>query len=148
MATHAESNFDPLDDLRDAIPRLELVVLFGSMAKGRQGPRSDVDVAVRCTGDADLDRLYVALAPRLRSDRLDLVDVRRASPLLMMEIARSGRVLYEKHPGAFREFQSLASRRYCDTAKLRRAQKRAIELFLERQGLGASPSPARNAATQ
>ena len=37
--------------------------------------------------------------------------------------------------GAFRSFQSLASRRYCDTDKLRRAQRRSIHAFLERQGL-------------
>ena len=42
---------------------------------------------------------------------------------------------FERRPGAFREFQSLASRRYCDTAKLRQAQHRAIELFLKREGL-------------
>ncbi len=36
---------------------------------------------------------------------------------------------------AFRSFQSLASRRYCDTDKLRRAQRRSIHAFLERQGL-------------
>ncbi len=33
------------------------------------------------------------------------------------------------------QFQSLASRRYCDAEKLRRAQHRAIRLFLEREGL-------------
>jgi hypothetical protein len=34
-----------------------------------------------------------------------------------------------------REFQSLASRRYCDTEKLRRAERRAIQVFLAREGL-------------
>ena len=36
---------------------------------------------------------------------------------------------------ALREFQSLASRRYCDIDKLRRARRRAIHAFLEREGL-------------
>jgi uncharacterized protein len=132
---HVEEVATRLQDLTEAIPELELVVLFGSTVKGQRRPRSDVDLAVRCTGAADLDALYLALAPRLGTDRLDLVDLRRASPLLMMEVARSGRLLYERRRGSFRQFQSLASRRYCDTAKLRRAQRRAIHAFLERHDL-------------
>jgi hypothetical protein len=40
--------------------------------------------------------------------------------------------LFERSPGAFREFQSLASRRYADTRKLRDAQQRAIDVFLQK----------------
>ena len=114
------------------IPELELLVLFGSEATGRTRSGSDVDVGVRCDVPADLDALFLALAPRLETDRLDLVDLRRAGPLLAFQVARSGVVLFERSPGIFREFQSLASRRYADTARLRDAQKRAIQVFLER----------------
>ena len=124
-----------LADLGQVEPAVELVVLFGSTAKGRVRPRSDVDIAVRGDGPADLDALYLILARRVGTDRLDLVDLRRAGPLLAFEVARHGRLLFERAPGAFRGFQALASRRYCDTAKLRRAQERAIRVFLERQGL-------------
>ena len=124
-----------LRDVGTAIPDLELLILFGSHATGRARAGSDVDVAVRCAGAPDLDALYIALAPRFRSDRLDLVDLRRAGPTLAFQVARAGRLLFERQPGAFREFQSLASRRYCDTEKLRRAQRRAIQVALERRGL-------------
>ena len=126
---------DWLRGLRERVPDLELVVLFGSTVKDRRRAGSDVDVALRCAGPADLDTLHAVLAPALRTDRLDLVDLRHPSPLLAMEVARSGRLLYESRPGTFRQFQSLASRRYCDTAKLRRAQRRAIHVFLARHGL-------------
>jgi predicted nucleotidyltransferase len=125
-----------LRDLDVAAPDVELVVLFGSVASDRPGPRRDVDVAVQCTGPADLDALYRLLAPRLGSDRLDLVDLRRAGPVLMMAVARSGQLLFERRGGLYRQFQALASRRFCDTAKLRRAQRRAIHAFLERQPAG------------
>jgi hypothetical protein len=92
-----------------------------------------VDVAVRSADVADLDALYRVLAPRIGTDRLDLVDLRRASPLLMMAVAQSGRLLYERRSGIYRQFQALASRRYCDTAKLRQAQRRAIHAFLTRE---------------
>lgn len=115
------------------ISDLELIVLFGSAASGRARSRSDVDVAVLNRGGADLDALFLALAPRLKTDRLDLVDLRRAGPLLAFEVARSGVVLFERSPGVFRQFQSLASRRYADTKKLRDAQRRSIQVFLARE---------------
>jgi uncharacterized protein len=122
-----------LADLASIAPDVELVVLFGSHVRGRARKGSDLDVAVRCDTPADLDALFLLLAPRLGSHRLDLVDLRRAGTLLAFEVARSGQLVYEGRAGAFREFQSLASRRYCDTAKLRAAQKRAIQRYLERE---------------
>ena len=124
-----------LGDLGEVRPEVALVVLFGSRVRGRARPDSDVDVAVRGDGPLDLDALHLVLAPRLRSDRLDLVDLGRAGSLLAFEIARHGTLLYEREPGGFRAFQSLASRRYGDTAKLRHAQRRAIQAFLGRMGL-------------
>lgn len=124
-----------LADLPQTLADVQLLVLFGSAVKGRRTPARDIDLAVQCDGPADLDALYLAVAPRLGTDRVDLVDLRRAGPLLAFEVARTGRLLFERHPGTFRQFQSLASRRYCDTEKLRRAQRRAIQAFLEREGL-------------
>ena len=131
----SEQLAEQLEDLREIAPSVDLVVLFGSVARGRSRPESDTDVAVRCDGPVDLDALYLLLAPRLAASRLDLVDLRRTGSLLAFQVARHGRLLYERDAGAFRSFQSLASRRYCDTDKLRRAQRRSIHAFLERQGL-------------
>ncbi len=114
---------------------LDLVVLFGSRVKGRAGARSDLDVGIQCRDAADLDVWYRVLAPQLGTDRLDLVDLRRADPLLAFEIARTGHVLFEREPGRFHEFQARASLRYADTAKLRAAQRRAILVFLQQAGL-------------
>ena len=130
MASTIEMGRVSCADVGREHPDLELLILFGSAARGRSRKTSDVDVAVRCDAAADLDALFMALAPRLKSDRLDLVDLRRAGPLLAFEVARSGSVLFERSPGLFREFQSLASRRYADTRKLRDAQKRSLQVFL------------------
>lgn len=64
----------------------------------------------------------------------DVVDLRRASPLLAMEVVRHGRVLYERSPGLYAQFCSLAYRRYLDTAKLREGQKQVIASFLRERG--------------
>jgi len=135
IATEIEHFVEQLADLGVIAPSVQLVVLFGSVARGRSRPGSDLDVAVLCDGPADLDALYLLLAPRLATDALDLTDLRRAGSLLAFQVARHGRLLYERDPSAFRSFQSLASRRYCDTDKLRRAQRRSIHAFLERHRL-------------
>ena len=135
MADAREALAGRLGGLRESLPDLELLVLFGSVATGRARPRSDLDLAVSCDGRADLDAIYMALAGRLRTDRLDLVDLRRAGPLLAFQIARTGLVLFERSVGVFRQFQSLASRRYADTHRLREAQRRAIQVFLHQEGL-------------
>jgi predicted nucleotidyltransferase len=135
VATEIERFVEQLADLGVIAPSVQLVVLFGSVARGRSRPDSDVDIAVLCDGPADLDALYLLLAPRLAAGALDLTDLRRAGSLLAFQVARHGRLLFERDPGAFRSFQSLASRRYCDTDKLRRAQRRSIHAFLERHGL-------------
>ena len=122
-----------LGDIATEVPELMLVVLFGSTVRGRASARSDVDVAVLADGAADLDAVYMALAPRLRATRLDLVDLAHAGPLLHFEVARHGRLLFERSPGIFRQFQSLAFRRYADTKRLRDAQQRAIQVFLDRE---------------
>ena len=129
-----EEMHDCLQGLRERVPDLELVVLFGSTAKGRSRAGSDVDVAVRCAGPADLDVIHGVLAPAIHTDRLDLVDLRRASPSSRWKWRAPDAC--STSPGGERfEFQSLAARRYCDTAKLRRAQRRAIHVFLGRYDL-------------
>ena len=124
-----------LADLPEVMPDLRLLVLFGSAARDRARSERDIVLAVQCDGPADLDAPYLAITPRLGTDRLDLIDLRHTGPLLGMAVARTGRPLFERDPGAFREFQSLASRRYCDTDKLRRARRRALHAFLKRESL-------------
>ena len=52
-----------------------------------------------------------------------------------MEVARHGRLIYERQSGLHVEFISLAFRRYVDTKKLRDAQKDAIHRYLTSKGL-------------
>lgn len=109
---------------------LELVVLFGSSARGGEKTR-DLDLAVRANTTIDpvalTNRLHRALG---RSD-VDLVDLRRADPLLLFVVAREGIPLYEAEPGTFARFQNLAARRYYDTAHFREMEHRELHDRLE-----------------
>lgn len=117
-------------------PEVELLMLFGSQATGRATAASDVDLAVLAAPGTDLEALRLAAIRRLGTDRVDLVDLRRAPPLLAMAVARTGRCLHQKTGVELARFTSLALRRYADTAKLRRAREQGLRAFLAERGLG------------
>ncbi len=99
---------------------LDLIVLFGSHAKGRARPGSDVDIAVRAIqrpwGDWKWEfEVEAALSGAIQADgEVDTVFLNGASPLLMFQVASTGQPLFEKEEGAFSEFRSYAARVYYD----------------------------------
>lgn len=115
--------------------RIRMIAIFGSTVTGLRGPESDLDLALLADAPLDLVAVTTDVIRLLHTDNVDVVDLRRASPLLAMEVARHGRLLYEREPGTHVEFISLAVRRYIDTKKLRDAQKEAIHRYLASKGL-------------
>lgn len=114
---------------------LQLVILFGSIVPGRANKRSDIDLAFLFNESVDIVALTNKVIKLLHSNHVDVIDLRRASPILNFFVAKYGKVIFERSPGLFNEFYSLASRRYIDTKKLRDAQSKAIRSFLEEKGL-------------
>jgi predicted nucleotidyltransferase len=114
---------------------LQIVLLFGSRVSGRVHLGSDIDLGVLFDTPVDLVKITNRVTGLLRTDRVDLVDLRRANPLLAFSAARQGNLLYERSAGLFNQFYSLSFRRYIDTKKLRDAQKRTIQNFLKEKGL-------------
>jgi predicted nucleotidyltransferase len=111
-----------------------LAVLFGSQARGTAGPESDIDIGVvGLPGDALLG--LTAHLGHLVGQRVDLVDLRRAGPLLAFAVAREGRPILDPTGTAFPAFASYAARRYADTAKLRALQLSSLRRYVrERVG--------------
>ncbi|MBF8297326.1 MAG: hypothetical protein HW389_3871, partial [Bacteroidetes bacterium] len=93
----------------------ELVMLFGSVASGAVHPRSDIDIAFLCEKPIDILSLTNKVAGLLGTDELDVVDLRRAAPVLRFLVAKRGRILFEKRKGVFSSFCSLAFRMYIDS---------------------------------
>lgn len=113
---------------------IDLVVLFGSVVKGRLRPDSDLDVAVRFVhgkpGFETEARVAGELHQALKPPReLDLVVLNGASPLLLANVAAEGVVLYAATLEVWPVFRLYARRRFEDTAKFR---QRHWEAFKER----------------
>jgi predicted nucleotidyltransferase len=114
---------------------LQLILLFGSVVAGTMHKKSDIDLAFLFDSPMDIVSITNDVIRLLHTDRVDVIDLKQASPLLKYSVAQKGRPLYEKSPGIFNEFYSLAFRMYVDTRKLRDARTRGIKYFLELRGL-------------
>lgn len=88
-----------------ATPGLELAIIFGSMARGKAGPASDLDVAV--LGQVDAFELAGRLS--LATGReIDVVDLASAPIPLLDAIIRDGIVAFERERGVEGRFRARA----------------------------------------
>lgn len=83
--------------LKENIPDLQAVYLFGSRAEGLARPESDTDIAYLAEGVAlsAVDRFFLAqkLANVLHTD-VDLIDLKKASTVLRFEIVGKGKRIF------------------------------------------------------
>jgi predicted nucleotidyltransferase len=106
------------------IPSLLAVYLFGSIAAGRRGPLSDIDVAVLAgpTGSREcLGQFADALCRALRTERLDVVSLNEAPPPLAYRVIRDGRLILCRDERARELFESDTIMRYLDFKPVREA---------------------------
>ena len=97
-------------------PGLEVLLLFGSRARGDAHARSDWDFGYLAAGEIDVATLLGAIVEIVGSDRVDLADLRRASGLLRYRAARDGHLLYEARPRLAERFRLEAAQFWCDVA--------------------------------
>ncbi len=126
----------PVTWLRDAlVGKVELAVLFGSVAAGRTHAECDIDLAFWPLPGADLDRLTGEMMSVLGTDRVDVADLRRGDGLLQWIVASRGCLVYQDRPGRFAEFAARAERRWQDERHRLPFLWRAIDLWFERRGI-------------
>ena len=100
---------------------LQLLLLFGSQAEGTQHPRSDVDIAYYSKKDLDLmdeAHMIVDLAPVVKSEQIDLVNMKTAPPLLLQAIFKNPQLLYAKDTYLFSNLSAYAFKRYVEAKPL------------------------------
>ena len=112
--------FEALARSAAAMPGLELLLLFGSRSRGDAQPGSDWDLGYLAADPFDLTRLLGAVVEIVSSDRVDLVDLRRASGLLRYRAARDGLPVYEARPRLAEQFCFEAVQFWCDAAPVLR----------------------------
>ena len=112
----ADSVFDGLVPAARGTLGLDLLILFGSRARGDARPGADWDFGYLADEAADIPGLLAALVEALEDDRVDLVDLRRASGLLRYRAACDGLLVYEATVDRFDRYRLQAARFWCDNA--------------------------------
>ncbi|NJD04143.1 MAG: hypothetical protein FIA99_16470 [Ruminiclostridium sp.] len=94
---------------------IEFLVHFGSFQTEFYKRESDIDIAFLSGKQLDIDRQVKLLEDLVvfhRKSEMDLVDLRKAEPILRYEIAKSGRVLFEKEKGLFERYSLFYIKRF------------------------------------
>ncbi len=108
---------------------VDLVLLFGSRARGEHGPMSDVDLAVRTNENVEnIHDWKLATLARLAGpvQSVDLVLLEQASPALRYRVARDGLPLWTRDERALHAFRFEAVRDWLDFEPVTRAHNAAL----------------------
>ncbi|HKI01872.1 MAG TPA: nucleotidyltransferase domain-containing protein [Thermoanaerobaculia bacterium] len=126
---------DRLRQTTASLPEVRLAVLFGSTARGKAGPRSDVDLGVLLEPDTPDVRLRVeAELGRAVGDRaVDVIFLKEAPPLLRFEIAKEGVVLHQNQDDLWTDFKTRAMLDWYDWEPIARRIEEALIERLRRK---------------
>lgn len=108
---------------------LKMLLLFGSQVNGRAKPDSDIDIAylANCPlSTSQMLDLNNDLAVLLKTDKVDQVDLQKANPLLLSEIAKNSCLIFGK-PIDYIKFKTRAFRVFIDSASLFKLQDALME---------------------
>ncbi len=107
-----------------------LIIAFGSQVMGKSTDKSDYDFAILADTSLSLsDRgdisEYLANKFSINEDKIDLVDLTVASPILKFQVAQNGKLIDGDY-AEFIRFKVRAFKEYVDTAKFRRLREKMI----------------------
>jgi predicted nucleotidyltransferase len=108
-------------ELARKTPGLDLLVLFGSRARGDSHPGSDWDLGYLAGPELDFYGLLARLVLLLGTDRIDLVNLNRTNGLLRFRVASEGKLLFESSEDVFESFAFEAISYWCDMGPIIRA---------------------------
>lgn len=113
---------------------LDLIIAFGSTARGTAHVQSDRDLAVRLRGGNDFEtgryaELEHALHKIFPERPLDLTLINRADPLLLHEIVERGELLHGRSED-LAELRIYAYKRFQDHRRFLRMEREFVDRFL------------------
>lgn len=118
-----------------SLPEVRLAVLFGSIARGKAEPRSDVDIGVLLDPDTPdaWDRVEVELGRAVGDRTVHVVFLKEAPPLLRFEIAKDGVVLHQDQDVLWTDFKTRAMLDWWDWEPIARRIEEALIARLRRK---------------
>jgi predicted nucleotidyltransferase len=137
MSQRSHENLENLiSDLCSREPAVVAAYIFGSVAKGKSGASSDVDVAVLLKETRLQDfslPSFMSLIEKSTGTRADVVVLNRADEIVKCEVRRSGRLIFERDPEARKQFEVLSRKTYEDFLYLHRRYAKTV-LYGQKHG--------------
>lgn len=136
MKMTLSEQYNKLVDFLSKQEHVRLAYLFGSVAKGKAGKLSDVDIAVLL--DESLNKkqrfdlqleLISDISELLKTDKIDLVVINEVSLSLKFEIIKANYPLFVRDRMEKIDFEQMVMSRYLDR---RYYEKRASSEFLKK----------------
>jgi predicted nucleotidyltransferase len=103
---------------------IRLVYLFGSLAERNNA--NDIDLAILFDGKSSYDRIALIkedLYNLLNTQRIDLIDLNRAGPVLKFDIISKGKSLYLQDDEILNSFELRTIKEHMDTIYMRKVQR-------------------------
>jgi len=113
---------------------INLLIIFGSYVDGSNTDNSDLDLAYMSKillGQKEELCLLEDMVKHYRIGRLDLINLRKASPTLKYEVSTKGKLLYGTEID-FLKFQLYAAGRYADSYFLRKDREEYLKKRLSK----------------
>jgi len=134
---------DKITPLAEQLPNLQMLILFGSRARGEHKPDSDWDFAVlyeEGSNRKDISsqfKIYSLLEQALEipEDKIDVIDLKGCSPILAHYVARDGQLLYERETGLFEGFKEKFLMNPEESKALYRQLRNNLEISLREKGV-------------
>lgn len=114
---------------------VELMILFGSGAMGATHGGSDLDIALQFSRGKTISKLQLIFELETILDPWTVDPViltPETPPLLLYEIFKNGKVIFEKSEGLFERGKLRAWRLYVDSAPLREKTREYVQRTLKR----------------
>src|SRR3989338_7556168 len=112
---------------------LRLVLLFGSQVRRQTHKESDIDVAYLSKKSLDFDQecyLNYEFTNIFQHDRVDTVDIKKASPLLMYAVFDHPRILFQIDSNIFSQYRAYAFKKYVEAKPIFEEKSRRLQDYV------------------
>lgn len=114
---------------------ISLFIIFGSYAKAKVRPHSDIDIALALEEPkSDVDKLHLIFELEgIFQKQVDLVILKPSTdPLLRFEIFSTGKPLFMSNSQLFEESKLQAWKAYLDTEKIRQLRHEYVKNYIRK----------------
>lgn len=113
----------------------DIIFLFGSVLSNSFREDSDIDIGIYFESIRyDKNSVCDTIIDFFRTERIDVAFLNEASPLLLYQVVKKGKLMAYKSYTKMVEFQLRCLKKYWETSKFRKMKERVLKDYIERMG--------------